>query len=177
MNDPRPARNFGPGAAGFTLIETMLAVLLLALLASSVVLSFSKPLQDARGRDTVDLFVNFDAAARQSAAASGWPVRIQFDLTQNVVQRLEGPNLVSARAKNFLPAGYRVDQVRIGRRTQSFGPVSVDVSAHGWSRSYAVHVVGPGLDTWLCFAGLTGLMKEVPDAASLPAPPPGYDTD
>ena len=162
---------------GFTLIETMLAVLLMALLASAVALTFSRPLQRARAEDAADLVVAFDAAARQAAVAGGRPVRLRLDLADATLERYEGDATLRAHAQ--LPTGCRLDRVRVGRRTQSAGAADVDVSAHGWGRSYDVHLTGPNLDRWVCFAGLTGLATEVTDDRALPTPPPtpGYDAD
>ena len=158
----------------FTLIETMLAVLLMALLAAAVSLSVDRPVQAARGRDAVDLIAGFDAAARQAAVQSGRRVRVQFDLSAGTIVRLDG---TTPAARATLPTGYRVVAVRVGRQVQSTGTVPVDVAAHGWSRSYAVHVVGPAVDAWVAVAGLTGQSTEVADEAALPIPPPGYDAD
>ncbi len=153
---------------GFTLVETMLAVLLMALLASGVAVAFSRSLRSARAADAADGVAAADAAARRAAVASGRPVRLEFDLARDTVERFEDADPATPRARNRLPAGYRVDRVRIDRRWQSAGPAVVDFSAHGWARSYDVHLSGPGTDRWLSFAGLTGLMTEAPDDRSLP---------
>ena len=159
---------------GFTLIETMLAVLLMALLTSAVTLSFSAPLRRARAEDAIDLLASFDAAARQMTVASGRPVRLRFDPAEGTAERLEGD--ATPRARVQLPTGYRIAQVRVGRQSRSAGPTDVDLSAHGWGRSYDVHLVGPGVDRWLCFAGLTGQTTEVTDERALPTAPttPGF---
>jgi prepilin-type N-terminal cleavage/methylation domain-containing protein len=74
----------------FTLIETMLAVLLLALVASAAALTFSKPVAQARGQDAVELLRHFDATTRAAASAAGRTVRITFDLSSGVITRGDG---------------------------------------------------------------------------------------
>ena len=49
-------------SAGFTLVEIMLAVLLVSLLASAAALSFQKPIRAARAQDAVELVRSFDAS-------------------------------------------------------------------------------------------------------------------
>ena len=75
----------------------MLAVLLMALLASALSLSFSKPLQAAHAQDTVELIRNFDSSARQAATNSGRSVRLVFDLSSNTLLQKDGFDLADLR--------------------------------------------------------------------------------
>lgn len=145
----------------FTLIETMLVVLLLAIVASAAALTFSQPIAQARADDAFDQLRSFDANARIAAKSSGKVVRVVFDLSDNRLDRREGGNLKDTRYSVHLPAGCRIEAVRIGRQSTTFGEVPLDLSAMGLSRSYAVHVVGPATDRWAIFAGLTGEMNVV----------------
>lgn len=152
----------------FTLIETMLAVLLLAVLASGVAIGFSRPLHLARADDAVNVVKAFDAAARQAAINFDKPVRMSFDLADGTLTRWEDE---SAAARVRLPSGYRIERTKIDGRTDSVGLVPVDVSPQGRSRTYAVHLIGPSLDRWIVFAGLTGLTTERANESDLPAGP------
>ena len=58
----------------FTLIELMLAVVLLALLTGAAALSFVKPVHAARSRQAIELVKRADATAREEAQRSGDPV-------------------------------------------------------------------------------------------------------
>ena len=152
----------------FTLIETMLAVLLLAVLASGVAIGFSKPLQAARAQDAIDILKAFDAAARQAAINFDQPVRITLDLADGTLTRLENG---TPAARNRLPSGYGIERTTIDGRIDSVGLVPVDVSPQGRSRTYTVHLLGPGLDRWIMFAGLTGLATERAHETDLPTAP------
>lgn len=149
----------------FTLIETMMAVLLLALLAAGVAIGFSKPLQAARADDAVSVLKAFDAAARQAAVGFDRQVRITIDLADGRLTRLEGG---AVAASTQLPSGYRIERTKVGGRIDSVGLVSIDVSPQGRSRTYAVRLLGPGLDRWIIFAGLTGLATEATHETDLP---------
>jgi prepilin-type N-terminal cleavage/methylation domain-containing protein len=150
-------------AAAFTLIETMVAIVLMGLLAGGVVLSLASPLQSSRRADAVESVRSFDATARVSAGTTGRPVRLEFDLANSTLTRLDGPDLADVRSRNAIPQGFSIDDVRIGGQDVSVGRVIVDISANGWSRTYQVHLCGPRTDTWIVFAGLTGQASEVAD--------------
>lgn len=156
-----------PRRTGFTLIEVMLAVLLMALLASAVALSFSGPLQRARAEDAQQTLRSFDAAARQMATRWGRPVRVVFDVSAGTLSRREGQSLQEPRSRIALPSGYRVDEIRVEGRGYSDGEAVIDYSALGLSRSYAAHLSGPGLDRWLLFAGLSGEMTQAQDESAV----------
>ena len=71
--------------SAFALIEIMMAVLLMALLASAAALSFSEPLRAARAKDAIEMVRFFDETSRQSARRFGRPVRISFNLSANKI--------------------------------------------------------------------------------------------
>jgi type II secretory pathway pseudopilin PulG len=154
--------------SAFTLIETMLAVLLMALLASAVAMSFSAPLKSARTADAIELIRSFDAMGRQAANASGKNVRLVFDLSNDTLVQRDGIDLHDPRTHESLPSGCHVDSVRIDESLTSAGEAMVDISPHGWSRSYAVHLQSPGADRWLVFAGLSGQMSQVQNESQIP---------
>ncbi len=159
---------------GFTLIEVMLAVLLLALLTAGVTLKSSGLLSAGRAEDAVNLVRSFDAAARQWAVASGRPARMSFDLAAGTLSRLDGKSTTVVS----LPPKLRIDHIKVGGRDETLGLVLIDVSPRGWSRSYALRLSGPGGERWLSIAGLSGVVTETSNERDLPEAPstPGYDT-
>jgi prepilin-type N-terminal cleavage/methylation domain-containing protein len=153
---------------GFTLIELLLAVLLLAVLTSAAALSFSQPIRNARQQDAIAQLASLDATARQAAVSSGRIVSLVFDLSTGEIQRRDGGSR-APRFQSSLPAGFRVDRLRIGRHASSSGAMTVDFSSLGVSRTYAVHVQGPATDRWLLLSGLAGQMTIAPDDSKLEA--------
>jgi prepilin-type N-terminal cleavage/methylation domain-containing protein len=152
----------------FTLIELMLAVLLLALLTSAAALSFSQPIRAARSHDAIEQLRSFDATARQAAVSSGGAVRLAFDLGAGTLVRRDDRGR-QLRFQSTLPSGFRVDQVRIGDHKTSSGQALVDVSPLGASRTYALHLRGPSTDQWLLVAGMSGQMTIVSNESTLDA--------
>jgi prepilin-type N-terminal cleavage/methylation domain-containing protein len=147
----------------FTLIEVMMAVLLMALLATAAAVSFSGPLRTSRAADAQDQIRTFDAAARYMALHSNREVRLVFDLSGSTLSRREGPELRDLRSRVSLPAGHRITQLCVAGQSFEDGEAVVDFSSLGICRSYAIHLSGPGLDRWLLIAGLSGQMTQVQD--------------
>jgi prepilin-type N-terminal cleavage/methylation domain-containing protein len=149
---------------GFTLIEIMAVVIIMALLATAAALSFARPMRVARARDAVDQVRSLDASARQFARRFGRPIEIVFDLSNGTIARRERDVIAF---QTSLPRGCQIDEVRAGAQSFSLGEASIQCAASGMSRTYAVHLLGPELDQWLIFAGLSGQVTQVNDVSQL----------
>lgn len=152
--------------SAFTLIEIMMAVLLMALLASAAALSFSEPLRSARAKDAIEMVRFFDEASRQSARRFGRPVRTSFDLASEKISRYIGEQMSYETA---LPHGCRIRQIRTAARRAAEGEFEIPCSPRGITRTYGVHLTGSGVDTWMLIAGLTGEVSLIKDEAQLDA--------
>ena len=75
---------------GFTLIEVMMAVLILAMLAGVGAISFRKPLQRAKGIDAVQRVKFLDESSRTLARKQGKSVAMEIDPAKGTLVRLEG---------------------------------------------------------------------------------------
>ena len=134
---------------GFTLIELMLAVVLLALLTGAAALSFARPIHNARARQAIDTVERCDEMTREQARRFGKAATLGFDLHHQTIRRDSVPNV-------SLPSGFTIHEIRSAGHSIEAGEFSLDVSALGLSRSYALHLVGPELDRWMLVAGLSG---------------------
>ena len=144
----------------FTLIETMLAVLIMALLASAAALSLSGPVRKARAKEAVEVVIAADRSARQEAHDSGRTVRLVFDPSTAAISRAEG---ATTQFRSTLPRSFKISDVIVGRRAFRETGAEVGFSGAGFSASYAIHLTGPGADGWVVFAGLTGQASVVSD--------------
>jgi prepilin-type N-terminal cleavage/methylation domain-containing protein len=90
---------------GFTLVEMMIAVLLMALFASAAALSFSHPLRKARSRDAIEQLRSFDTSSRIFATRHNRGVRLVFDLTSNTLSRRERSDGADVSRMTW-PSGY-----------------------------------------------------------------------
>lgn len=152
----------------FTLVELMAAVLILALLSTAAVLSFSHPLASARLDDACRELQRFDASARALSRVTGKPVRTMLNLTDNVLVRRQGGGSEDA-ARVPMPAGIRLAEVRIEGESFTGGEVEVDASPVGWTRTYAVRLAGQSGERWVLFAGVTGQATRLNDVRELDA--------
>ena len=150
----------------FTLIEIMLAVVLLALLASAAAMSFTQPLRAARAQDAIELFRSFDETARQSARRFGQPITLTFDFESSTLSRVENGSVVY---RSRLPHDCRLQEIRTGTRRTSDGEISLPCSTLGITGTYAVRVSGPGFDRWLLFSGLSGESTLIQNESQLDA--------
>jgi prepilin-type N-terminal cleavage/methylation domain-containing protein len=144
----------------FTLIEMMLVVLLIGALAGAAAMSFVRPLRAARLRATIEQIRAFDATARQVARRSGREVEIVIDpYYRQLVRREEGRDISIFR----LPDGLRIEHVRTSGEARQGSELTLAISPHGWSRSYAVRLVGHEFDRWLLVAGMSGQVTVIED--------------
>ncbi|MGB7158463.1 MAG: type II secretion system protein [Tepidisphaeraceae bacterium] len=152
---------------GFTLIEIMAVMLILALLSAAAAWSFSRPLARARASEAIELVTSFDASSRLAARRFGRRVEMVFDLADGALVRREGGQVAY---RGMLPAGFSIEQVRIGEGVRDAGEVTIECSRLALSPSYAVKLVGPaGVERWLVVAGLSGQVTAARDETDVDA--------
>ena len=157
---------FWPRRSAFTLIEIMLAVLLMALLASAAALSFSQPLQAARAQDAIESVRATDEGCRQVARRFGRPLSLSFDLDAGTLSRIEGDR---ATHRLSLPHGCRIQELRTAARRVSAGQMAVRFSPLGIARTYAVRLAGTGTNQWMLVSGISGEVSLIKHEAQLDA--------
>ena len=145
--------------AGFTLIEIMVAVLLLALLASAVTLSFGAPLRRARAAQAVDQIRSIDSAARQAARRFNRPMTLSIDLDSGELECRDSTRGGAAMFRAALPASHRIEEVRTPGQRVNGGGETLQISPGGYSRSYAIRLPG----AWIMVSGLSGQLRVIDD--------------
>jgi prepilin-type N-terminal cleavage/methylation domain-containing protein len=148
---------------GFTLIETMIAVIILGLLTGAVVLSFAGPVGRARLAEGVEQVTYVDVSTRELARRTGRAMEVRIDLSEGVLERREGARGVTFRTS--VPV--RVERVRTVERREESGEVRMPVSGLGLSPTYAVKLVGPEGVRWVVVAGLSGEVRVMTDDAQV----------
>ena len=149
----------------FTLIEMIVVIVLIGLLSAAVVMSFARPVRQVRARDAVEMVRALDESMRAQARRSGQTAQIVIDLSARTLARRDGAGNVAFEAA--LPNGIEIDRFRNGDEDLSSAEAVVSCSPLGLTRTYAVHLAGPGLDQWLMFAGLSGDATLIQDEATL----------
>jgi prepilin-type N-terminal cleavage/methylation domain-containing protein len=153
------------GQPGFTLIEMMVAVIVMGVLTGMVVLSFAGPVNRARLVEAVEQVTYLDASARQFARRTGRAVEIRIDLGEGALERREGSRGVTFRTT--VPATVRIEVVRTVLRRAESGEIVMPVSAQGVSLTYAVKLAGTQGARWIVVAGLSGEVRTLTDDAQV----------
>jgi prepilin-type N-terminal cleavage/methylation domain-containing protein len=150
--------------AGFTLLEMIVAVAIMALAAGAAAMTFAKPLRSAAARQAVEQLCANDAATRQLVRTFDRPAEIVFNLEDQIVQRRQHEQLVFQFS---MPRGCAVVEVRMGQQSFSDGQAIIPFLHRGLSQTYAVHIVSPAIDRWMIFAGLSGQVLQADDVAKV----------
>src|SRR5439155_5710118 len=95
--------------SGFTLIELMIAVMIMALLVTGAALTFARPIQAARWGEAVAIVRSADESNRTFARRFGRDVFLVIDLSEQTFARREGDRITWQRT---LPRGMRITQIR-----------------------------------------------------------------
>ena len=127
----------------------LVALVILAVLTAAVGLNFYGPLRKQALSDDIDAVERFDGDARTEAIVHGLPVRLIINVTDHSMGRYEGDDFKNQHSQLHVSA---LRQARISDTGFESGPIDLDISAKGFSRSYAV-MIG---DRWISFAGLSG---------------------
>jgi prepilin-type N-terminal cleavage/methylation domain-containing protein len=143
---------------GFTLIEVMIAVMILGLLAGLATWSFSGPLRRARFEEAMEQIRYLDSTSRRLARETGRRVEMVIDAGSGVVSRGD----YSAQ----LPAGVRVERV-VTLAGEQGAVTRVGVSAVGLSPSYALRLAGADWRRWVFVSGLSGEVRVISDDAQV----------
>ncbi len=148
---------------GFTLLELLAVIAIMALLSCAVVLKLAPQLSQASTQGVLDQIERSDQLARLSALQAGKELELVYDVDKNLIYRREEQQR-HPLAKLRLPDGFRIEQVRLDKQSSFGGEAVVRVGPGGYSASYAVALSGRGgFRTWLVFAGLSGQVKRMDD--------------
>ncbi|HEV8607953.1 MAG TPA: type II secretion system protein [Tepidisphaeraceae bacterium] len=151
----------------FTLIEMMLAVVLLGIISAAAAFTFHSSLESARASDVIEQLRYLDSSSRQRAMRFNQSVELTFDVTNSSISRREGSKGNDESFRASLPRGYTIDQINIAGQSTFNGQTSLTCSSHGYTPSYSLHLLGPNFDQWLLFAGLTGQLTLVKDESTV----------
>ena len=143
---------------GFSLIEAVLVLALIALITTATTLSLRGRLSGARMEDAVGRLVEFDRVTREAARAQR--LELRFDLNAGTLKR-------STDAQYSPGGGYRVARLWTDGGLAQSGEVSVPFSRHGQSPTYAVLLESTALRQWIVIAGMTGKAVLIQDEREL----------
>ena len=166
MRSERPTRFPAELRRGFTLIELVVVVLLIALLTSLAVVSLAGAANQYRLSSAVEVFERFELQARRDARRADQPLRVTIDRTRG---RLTIGREARAYARFQIPAGIELERVRLRRRAVASGSVTFEIGRNGQSPSYAVQLRRGDRQRWLVVLGVSGQVIELEQESDVDA--------
>jgi len=145
----------------FTLIESLVVIVLLGIISTAAALTFRSSLQSAAATDAIEQINYLDSTSRQRSQRFNQSVDLIFDLTNSTLSRREGSKRNDESFIAALPRGFSIEQINIAGQSTFNGEASLTCSPTGLTPSYALHLIGPNFDQWLLFAGLSGQMTVI----------------
>ncbi len=153
---------------GFTLIETMLVLLVIGLLSTTITLSMTHSYHLAQ-RDTVVASIkHYDQMLRLDAVNFGKHTTLEIDKENGTFKRVPSkPNTkilstVGQLESYRLPAGYSISRYWVSPQWQTADKINITASDRGHTQTYAVEIQGPEQKvSILIFAGLSGQTIEL----------------
>lgn len=163
----RKSKGPSRGTSGFTLVEVLVVIVVLALLAAVVATRWSGVHHEAVVASAFGKLQFVDQHLRQFARSRQAPCLLAFDLEQGRLGKQHAAEGDHDLQWESLGTGMKIDAVRVGGEKPSSRHVEIPVDVRGQTPTYGLHVVGPGKrETWLLFAGLSGQMTEFENARS-----------
>ncbi len=140
---------------GFTLVELMVVVAILALLSAAATWAVKLPLNQSKRELLISRLRSLDVTARNRVAGGNGPYLILISPQMNhvkLVDQSKGATLVHYE----IPSGITIEQI-LGMKKGDNGDHYVRIDRHRVSPSYAIAVSTTGNSTrWLLTLGLTG---------------------
>ena len=153
---------------GFTLIEVMVALLVVSLVAGAAVLSLASPKRRAELDDVVGGVVQFDLLTRQYALRHGRATQLVFDLDAGTIRRLSGPGGRQERGSaHVVQNGFRLGGLTLAEGNIVRGRTAIWCSERGLTPTYALRIEGPAGRRWVLFTGLTGQSTVLDDEKAM----------
>ncbi|MCG8648616.1 MAG: prepilin-type N-terminal cleavage/methylation domain-containing protein [Pirellulales bacterium] len=143
-------------AAGFTLIELMVVIVLLGLLAASAAMMVRLPLEQARLQQSISQLRVLDALARERAK-QGATIQLLLDLQENSARLVDHRGQEVAPAMRLMGGNQFIGLLGLEKRSETLRWIAYD--RFGTSSSFAVRI-GSGAEQereqWLLILGMTG---------------------
>ncbi len=155
----RPSR---ASARGFTLLELLVVVALLALVTATVTMRLGHTMGPAALGQAVSEWEFADQQLRVKASRSGKPVALGVEIGTNRLECEFDKDMPPAARS--LGSHVRLTKYLSSTEEISYGPLAIRYTDRGASRTYAVELTGGRrLRRWLVVAGITGQITEVAD--------------
>ncbi len=166
------ALNMSKLCRGFTLVEVMIVMLIMAIMSGIAVMSVQGHINNARWTRSFEQIEEIDRTARISARRDASPYQITFNRSKRSVElHAIGLNASAKSVRAFkLPAPFKFDSFRKNTATSSSESFAVEIAGNGQSPSYAIAIAAAsGSPQWLVTLGFSGQQIRMEDAKDVAA--------
>ena len=145
----------------FTLVEIIVALVIISLTATIVTINTGGPLNDANWSDAISRIERADQFVRTYTENTAQPININIDLSENRIFFTDvGDQKKVGRIIKF-PSGIRIAKLLVKGQALTGGVMPIRCSKASLTPTYAILVLGPnGRQVWLLIAGLSGQITE-----------------
>ncbi|MEM1068736.1 MAG: prepilin-type N-terminal cleavage/methylation domain-containing protein [Planctomycetota bacterium] len=140
---------------GFTLIELVVVLVIMALLVSIAAVSLRGTMDRYHLNQAKQVIISSDAKARRQARSIERPLVMTIDRRKRQIRI--GESIFR------IPAAVEVASVDTGRRVTVGTEVEIDFGRSGWSPSYAVELKRGSASRWIVVLGGSGQVLTVED--------------
>ena len=141
--------------AGFTLVEVIAVLVLIALAAGTVAVSVRGHVAGAQLEMFLDRLETLDAQARNAAKRHSQSVALTFDMGNGQVSQAGGD---AVEKRTFAaPGSVAIAKVRTNYQQSTDGTLQINVSPLGQTDTYALRLqAASGRSAWLVVLGVSG---------------------
>ncbi len=149
-------------ARGFSLIEMMATLLVIAMIAAGITLHAEGPMQSAKMKDALQQIGQFDHMTRMYARQQDKTIWLVVDIQKSILRRIGKDSTETLGDILTLPDGFRITRMLMPESNLDGGSTSIRCSRQGFMQSYAVLLSGPNeREQWILFTGLGGELIKV----------------
>jgi prepilin-type N-terminal cleavage/methylation domain-containing protein len=145
--------------SGFTLIELVIVILIMAIMSGFAALSLRSHIDRARWTRCFEQLEYFDRIGRIAARSESTPYRLSFHRAKRRIElRAIGSNASRKSYREWkLPNGVQFSGFRDRASSSRSEELSIEINPNGQSRSYAVAIkANTGPREWFVTLGLSG---------------------
>ena len=153
---------------GFTLLEVIVALVIISLITSAAIINLANPLSEANHRNALSKIAEIDMQTRGIARSQGKPVDLVFDLSDNFIYRQNPATNERIASKIKLTGDAQITQLLVRGQSLTAGTMAIRCSRGGYMPTYALKIETPNTrPSWLLIAGPTGQVTELENESQI----------
>lgn len=150
--------------AGFTLLELVAVLALMAMLCAVAAVSLKEACRTARAQYAIEQIMHWDRSLRDHARRFEQEAELTIDLDHNLFFETQFHDGKPTSRRLPLGGGVRIERLFVGPDRIASGRANIEFFPDGHSPTYALKLkTADGNVRWLAFAGASGQVDEEPN--------------